>query len=1228
MTKTISDPYVFNTAITRSQALVVAVGNPFLLLKREEHMVKKFGERARCWSQYIKRCMERDAFHLPRNVTCEDVADQIEQLNREIFHVSSFKNRVVIQSDSIVDAYRKVFENTPDQKRMKITISRMKKTHIAWEITEIEADDPNTVKEDDTELATPQEQYQDEYPCVLDIIGGREANAFPTDEHKKVVKIENRQNRIGAFDGDTVLVGVFNDERKECYGRVLKVIERGGLDQKFVCRVSRDDSLVFYPVDKKNPTFINLPRLSERHELRRDIKAIKQELKSKDVVVFDNQSAFDIKDQKLPRIRDVIPLSEAKNLLFIVSFVQWNPKYRSPLGMVIDVLPMGTTALKAERLLKLKHNVEYNDDSIELPATDTQRDPTTGPLFDRVFTIDPDEAQNLDDALSLKIMPKGDDGDVFELGVHIANVAKHLSHDSREDKEARQMGTSVYGGSKGKIMHMLSMETRKKLSLTPQCVRDVVSVVARVTFNGESIQIEEPRVKMAQIRSTVQLTYSNAQEIMDGKKLTKITKPQDGIDRYNSDKKQPSLSNTMQLLYKLACCMKLERLKTDAAYCYDINEREDAHCWQTHMLVEELMIWANSTVAKRLHERFADCALLRRQGPPNEEEMKSFVSENRPLLSHSCSLSHYLALYAVDDNEPLETTDLVIPRRTLANLQTAMSSKELVFLVSLLTSDRYYPQLAAVHSQLKSNFQRAEYCCTNSEPLLDSNETISSENKPSSEYRHFSLCLDEYIHFTSPMRRYCDVMVQRMVQRMVSGGPLNFNKKELRQLCHNLNSKDRNASHFEKSMKNVRLAVKFSSSSEVFDAFISQVKKGSIELFFPDLELNSLPKREKKIRVRHIGPFNKQTGDIEQTSNPAQLYHWKVKMTSMNERQGTHVLGHMCSRVQLKKMSGGQKEADSNISLEMLCSKDDESQTMSKQLYNTAPLNTSMVMVSPEKWNKALDFVKNPTENKMTEFKAVLPDVPPASTPTTVCPFNGSSPFLNYMLKLSLSENSSLKVWMTWALQEAHITPTVQMVELSPAVRICVQHNAHPAECFSDQDLSKASRKHYQNIKEYVKLWERVLLAEAAEKSVKEFQPIIIRDVTLKWPELSVPSNCIDEVYYTIEDRPNDTIEKQSVVMEQSAHFVEQCSEFFRINVGDLMCVRYGTDPHSGTRAVFHLVVHRVEEEEDDNNRDVSTVYMKFIGDSNCRISERLVKEKVLEQSCELQLISLAISYQ
>ena len=950
---------------------------------------------------------------------------------------------MVIQSDSIVDAYRKVFENTPDQKRMKITISRMKKTHIAWEITEIEADDPNTVKEDDTELATPQEQYQDEYPCVLDIIGGREANAFPTDEHKKVVKIENRQNRIGAFDGDTVLVGVFNDERKECYGRVLKVIERGGLDQKFVCRVSRDDSLVFYPVDKKNPTFINLPRLSERHELRRDIKAIKQELKSKDVVVFDNQSAFDIKDQKLPRIRDVIPLSEAKNLLFIVSFVQWNPKYRSPLGMVIDVLPMGTTALKAERLLKLKHSVEYNDDSIELPATDTQCDPTTGPLFDRVFTIDPDEAQNLDDALSLKKMPKVDDGDVFELGVHIANVAKHLSHDSREDKEARQMGTSVYGGSKGKIMHMLSMETRKKLSLTPQCVRDVVSVVARVTINGESIQIEEPRVKMAQIRSTVQLTYSNAQEIMDGKKLTKITKPQDGIDRYNSDKKQPSLSNTMQLLYKLACCMKLERLKTDAAYCYDINEPEDAHCWQTHMLVEELMIWANSTVAKRLHERFADCALLRRQGPPNEEEMKSFVSENRPLLSHSCSLSHYLALYAVDDTEPLETTDLVIPRRTLANLQTAMLSKELAFLVSLLTSDRYYPQLAAVHSQLKSNFQRAEYCCTDSEPLLDSNETISSENKPSSEYRHFSLCLDEYIHFTSPMRRYCDVMVQRMVQRMASGGPLNFNKKELRQLCHNLNSKDRNASHFEKSMKNVRLAVKFSSSSEVFDAFVSQVKKGSIELFFPDLELNSLPKREKKIRVRHIGPFNKQTGDIEQTSNPAQLYHWKVKMTSMNEKQGTHVLGHMCSRVQLKKMSGGQKEADSNISLEVLCSKDDESQTMSKQHYNTAPLNTSMVMVSPEKWNKALEFVKNPTENKMTEFKAVLPDVPPASTPTTVCPFNGSSPFLNYMLKLSLSENSSLKVWMTWALQEAHITPTVQMVELSPAVRICVQHNAN-----------------------------------------------------------------------------------------------------------------------------------------------------------------------------------------
>ena len=57
-TKSICDRYVFNTAITRAQSLVVAVGNPFMLLRTERHMVQKYGAKGKCWSNYLKLCFE------------------------------------------------------------------------------------------------------------------------------------------------------------------------------------------------------------------------------------------------------------------------------------------------------------------------------------------------------------------------------------------------------------------------------------------------------------------------------------------------------------------------------------------------------------------------------------------------------------------------------------------------------------------------------------------------------------------------------------------------------------------------------------------------------------------------------------------------------------------------------------------------------------------------------------------------------------------------------------------------------------------------------------------------------------------------------------------------------------------------------------------------------------------------------------------------------------------
>ena len=83
-TKSICDRYVFNTAITRARSLVVSVGNPFMLLKTEGHMIRKYGEEGKCWSQYLKTCLDNGTLSIHSSLGLSRTQQQacIERLKR------------------------------------------------------------------------------------------------------------------------------------------------------------------------------------------------------------------------------------------------------------------------------------------------------------------------------------------------------------------------------------------------------------------------------------------------------------------------------------------------------------------------------------------------------------------------------------------------------------------------------------------------------------------------------------------------------------------------------------------------------------------------------------------------------------------------------------------------------------------------------------------------------------------------------------------------------------------------------------------------------------------------------------------------------------------------------------------------------------------------------------------------------------------------------------------
>ena len=186
-------------------------------------------------------------------------------------------------------------------------------------------------------------------------------------------------------------------------------------------------------------------------------------------------------------------------------------------------------------------------------------------------------------------------------------------------------------------------------------------------------------------------------------------------------------------------------------------------------------------------------------------------------------------------------------------------------------------------------------------------------------------------------------------------------------------------------------------------------------------------------------------------------------------------------------------------------------------------------------------------------------------------------------------------------------------------MRICIQHNTHPAECFSDPNLLPASIDKYSSINAYVNRWKAVLLAEASEKSVRGCQPTIIQDVHLQWPKLIIPAGCIEQKYY---------VPSGSVKMRVHKIFLDHCYEFCKMTVGDLVCVRYGSDSTQSMKAVYHFVIENCEELKQEDEISELLIHMESIGESNCHISENMKKILCSEEStCEVQIIPLDYSY-
>ena len=238
----------------------------------------------------------------------------------------------------------------------------------------------------------------------------------------------------------------------------------------------------------------------------------------------------------------------------------------------------------------------------------------------------------------------------------------------------------------------------------------------------------------------------------------------------------------------------------------------------------------------------------------------------------------------------------------------------------------------------------------------------------------------------------------------------------------------------------------------------------------------------------------------------------------------------------------------------------------------------------------------------------------------------------SFTIKCSVTIGQVLPVWIAANTSGLVIQPEVQVVKPAPYLDICMQHSTRAAQCFSSPVLQNASLDRYRDIDEYVTLWESVLMAEAAESSVKDGELLFIDYAFLDWPEegFKPVTNLL---------KPNSYIFEGNVTLQLSGDFIDRCGRFVLLSPGDFVCARYevpfpytSNPPHPSEvdRSVYHFVVQSCTEEQtpDSVQPAKQIVELKMIGERNSMVSETMYRKLTVPRRfspCTLQVIQCMI---
>ena len=439
------------------------------------------------------------------------------------------------------------------------------------------------------------------------------------------------------------------------------------------------------------------------------------------------------------------------------------------------------------------------------------------------FTIDPDEAKDFDDALSFQILDTGN----YQVGIHIADVTHYVQEQTALDDEAYQRGTSVY--LVDRVIPMLPERLSNELcSLRPDEDKLCMSVIVEMDQQAKVIR---HKICRTVIRSNYRLTYRQAQELLENSSQFTVDSLQFTVD-------SGQLREALQVLNGLAKQLRANRFRQGAINFEtpEVHFRLDEHnepveiffhnSLDTNHLIEEFMLLANRIVATAIGKVKGENGKVKTD---NGEVKKS--EEAKPMV------------YRVHDNpdpEKIGKLSTFIKRFGL-NLKVSSNSKTTHKHINALLDDcQGMPCQTLVETLTIRSMAKAVY---------------STDN-----IGHYGLAFPYYTHFTSPIRRYPDMMVHRLVSRYLlqSKAKCRADKEELEQACVHCSECELAAQMAERdSIKEMHARWISSHLGEEFDAIISGVTEFGLFVQLTDTMTEGL------VPIRTIEPHDYMQFDEE-----------------------------------------------------------------------------------------------------------------------------------------------------------------------------------------------------------------------------------------------------------------------------------------------------------------------------------------------------------------------------